>query len=252
MASANLRQYFGAEVAFYRRLKGWKQHELAEQVTFSVNTIQAVEQGVRAPSDDLCRRLDAVFGLDGALQRLGKRVRTERPGFRDFLEYEARAWRIRTFDERFIPGLLQTEAYARALLRDDELVEERLNRQKKVLSGEFEVHAILDEAVLLRVVGGPEVMRDQLARLLELPENVMIQIVGLNAGVHPGMDGPLALLDFVKEPSVAHADSRYGGLLIDVPEDVAVEDTKFHTMAAKALDPDLSADWIAAELEEYR
>lgn len=247
-----MRTFFGQELAFYRKEAGLTQEQLAAEIGYSLGTVRSVEQGQRAPSHDMCRRADAVLNLPGTLTRLGERARGERPGFSGYLEYEGRARRIRTFDLRLVHGLLQTEDYARTLLRDERLIAERLHRQKRIAAGEVHLHAVFDESVLLRTAGGPGVMCAQLAHLLDQPENVTIQVVSLDSGVHPGMDGPLTLLDFDGAPTVANADSRYGGVLIDTPEDVAALDEQFHMIVARALDPDLSAEWIAAEMEDIR
>lgn len=220
MTQPNARKYFGGELSFWRRKKGFTQERLAGEINYSPKSIQSIEQGLRAPSADPCRRLDAVLDLDGVLSRAGEQARGERPGFKDYLEHESRADRIRTFDLRLVHGLLQTADYARTLLRNDRAVADRLDRQKRIAAGEVQLHAVLDEAVLLRTVGGPKVMRDQLAHLLNQSENVTIQVLSLEAGRNPGMDGPLTLLDFNGSPTVANADSRHGGLLIDSPEDI--------------------------------
>jgi len=246
----DIRQHFGHEHREQRLAAGLTQVEVAHAIGYSLRMIESVEQGIRAPSPTFAEGSDALFGLHGMLVRLGARAREEKPGFTGYLELERTARRIRSFELRLVHGLLQTAEYASALLRDDRLVTERLDRQKRVLSGELTMHAVVDESVLLRNVGGPEVMRGQLFRLLGLPDSVTLQVIPLSARVHAGVDGPLTLLDFPDEPPVAHADSRHGGLLIDTAEEVNALDDALHGIIARALDPDLSQEMITSVLED--
>lgn len=120
----------------------------------------------------------------------------------DYFTYERGADLIREWAAGWLPGLAQTRTYAEALLRglghDEPTIrakaEHRMARQREVLA-RSEVHLILDEAVLHRQVGGPEVMRAQLAALLDLPANVSLRVVPFSAGAHRGLDGPCILLD---------------------------------------------------------
>jgi hypothetical protein len=126
--------------------------------------------------------------------------------------------------EQVVPGLFQTEAYARAIINGtvptvepetlDQRIEARMTRQA-VLAKEspLEVRAVLDESAIRRLVGGPEVMRRQVARLLELAElpNVIIQVIPFAVGAHPGtMTGAFSILGFehAADPGVVYVESN--------------------------------------------
>ena len=123
-------------------------------------------------------------------------------GTADYFTYERGADLIRDWTTNWLPGLVQTRAYAAALLRGlghdkqtaSAKVAHRMARQREVLA-RSEVRLILDEAVLHREVGGPEVMRGQLTALLDMPVSVSLRVVPFTVGAHRGMDGPFVLLD---------------------------------------------------------
>lgn len=121
----------------------------------------------------------------------------------DYFTYERGAERVREWSNHVIPGLVQTRPYAEALLRggwglDEPTVQAkaayRVARQRETLA-RSRVDLIVDESVLHREVGGPEVMRGQLVALLDLPANVSLRVVPFTVGAHQGVDGPFILLD---------------------------------------------------------
>ena len=131
------------------------------------------------------------------------------PQYRDFISLESQARTARTLETSVVPGLLQTPAYARAVTRAaleglpaatvDSLVDVRLARQEVLRAAQpLELHAVLDEAVLRREVGGPEVMRDQLrtlSLLADLP-HVRLQVLPFSAGGYIGLTGPFVIFSF--------------------------------------------------------
>jgi hypothetical protein len=113
---------------------------------------------------------------------------------------------------------------------------------------------VLDEAVLSRPVGGDEVMRDQLVRLIEaarLP-NVTLQVLPFAAGAHAGMDGTFAILDFpeVADPDVVYAENATGGLFLEKTDVLKKYSSIFDTIRATALTPEESTEMIAMLVEE--
>jgi hypothetical protein len=138
-------------------------------------------------------------------------------------------------DAEFVPGILQTEDYARAVHQArrinategeiDRLVRVRLERQELLKSDDApELWLVLNEAVVRRVVGGPDVMRAQLARLVEasrLP-NVTLQVVPYSAGAHPAMDGSFKVLGFPEpsDPSIVYVEYHTGALYIEKQQEV--------------------------------
>ncbi|MEU5942686.1 helix-turn-helix transcriptional regulator [Micromonospora sp. NPDC047548] len=188
--------------------------------------------------------------------------------FELYVGLESAAATLRRYDESLIPGLLQTRQYAQAIYRLDRpasseedrerAVEVRLQRQSLLtrrLPGAPQVHQILSEAVLRRVVGGPRVMTAQLRRLLEVGDlaNVSVRVLPLSAGPPPGaVAGSFVILDFpatkggraAPEPSVVYSESLTGALYLDKPDELSAYEGAWRGVAALALDEGESRDMI--------
>jgi transcriptional regulator with XRE-family HTH domain len=152
-----------------------------------------------------------------------------------YMELEPTASRIQTYEAELVPGLLQTEDYARAIYRafqpdaqDGEIerrVAVRMNRQSMVDPAKSRLHAVINEAALLRSVGGAEVMAAQLAKLREAagrPE-VTIDVLPLSAGAHAAMNGSFAILDFDnadEDPPVAYVETASSAAYLQKPADL--------------------------------
>ena len=167
-----------------------------------------------------------------------------------YVDAETEASVVREYCGLNLPGLLQTEAYIRAVfaqarrrrsldqLRNDIMV--RLIRQKRLVSEEdpLELIAVIDEAALRRKVGGPEVMRAQLGRLIDMAAlpTVTLQVLPLDGGTHSAMDGGLALLDFEpdEQPLLYH-DYVTGALHIEKPAEVDEARLVFDSLCSEAL-----------------
>jgi transcriptional regulator with XRE-family HTH domain len=163
-------EFLGGELRRARKERGLSQEELAQRINYSSSLIGMVEIGHRTPSQDFVGRVDAALQAGGFFERLLALVRADAapPWLREWISVEAEATLIRWFEPSLIPGLLQTEEYARAVLRGGGMLREgeieqrvtsRLARQA-ILSREQppEFVAVVDEAVLRRRIGGPEVM----------------------------------------------------------------------------------------------
>ena len=254
---------FGAELRYYRERAGLSQTELAALVNVSHDVISKIETGERPPARDFPERLDTVAELDtrDGLARLwgllkGSARRRAYPGWFDrWPDFEAAAVALRTFELVVIPGLLQTDQYARAVLRtrigdtDDEIdamVEARMARQAILHKDKPPtLWAALDEGVLRRPVGGPHVMREQLGRLAEAARfpNVVLQVVPAGTGAHEGLrGGAFVIADFADHPSVAYQDTAVQGQIIDSADDVACLMVLLDTIKSVALP-------VAASLE---
>ena len=179
---------FGAELRFYRTRAGLSQKDLAARATVSHDVISKIETGERPPAGDFPPRLDAVPELDtrGALTRLWDHLKKGHKQrlygwFQQWAGIEARATVRRWYEPLVVPGLLQTEDYARAILSArpdgnlddlDEQVAARLARQAILdRTGAPQLWCILDEGVLHRAIGGSKVMRSQLYHLAEVAEH---------------------------------------------------------------------------------
>jgi transcriptional regulator with XRE-family HTH domain len=177
-----------------------------------------------------------------------------------FVGLESDASFLHTHQALLVPGLLQTEPYMRAVIRairpdvteaDVELrVRARINRQKLITeeSNPPEYWAVLDEAVLTRVVGGPEAMRDQLKKLVELASlpHVTLQVVPFSAGAHAGMEAPFLILGFPEQadPDVVYVENSTSGVYLEQPEDVHRYTLMFDHLRAAALKPDDTVELV--------
>lgn len=238
---------FGAMLAYYRARAGMTPEQLGERIYLSGSQIRKVEAGTRTPTEDLAKACEGLpeLGCNGALTELyailsEKLKRRAYPGwFADWPDKEARARRLRSFELVVVPGLLQTEAYARAVLSTrvgatedeiDEAVAARLARQQ-ILERDHppELWAILDEGVLRRPVGGPDVMRGQLTRLVAMARrpHIVVQAIPLAAGPHQGLNGgAFVIADFTDAATIAYQDTAVSGQII---EDASEADALAHT-----------------------
>ncbi|MGI5373722.1 helix-turn-helix domain-containing protein [Streptomyces sp. CA-251387] len=186
------------------------------------------------------------------------------PTYRDFISLESQASAMRTLETSVVPGLLQTPEYARAVTRAavsglddatderlDALVAVRLARQD-VLHADppLRLSAVLDEAVLRREIGGPEVMKRQLGRLLEaarLP-HVRLQVLPFAAGEHIGITGPFVIFSFssTSDLDVVVLDHLTSSLYLERKEDLQAYTEAFNALRIHALSPEESMDYIAA------
>lgn len=182
-----------------------------------------------------------------------------------YISFETEARSVRNYESLLVPGLLQTEAYATAAVagllpfatREQvrARVEVRMRRQS-LLRGEdpLRLWAVLDEAALHRMVGGAEVMKEQLRRLLKASEepHIVVQVLPFAAGAHPGMPGSFVVMDFPEaaDPDIAYIDSMAGGQFIDHDADVRRLGTFFQHLQAIARSPAESRTLIATKADE--
>jgi transcriptional regulator with XRE-family HTH domain len=187
------------------------------------------------------------------------------PWFRTYVDLESAAALIRTYEGQFIPGLLQTDDYMRAVVQGahlDESSEEQGRRvrlrmaRQTLLTRELppRLWAVVDEAALRRPVGGPEVMRGQLERLIEATKlpNVTLQVLPFEAGAHPAMVGSFSVLRFLDEelPDVVYLEHLTSALYLNKPEEV---DQYLHVMESicvRAAPPDRTVELLDSILDE--
>jgi transcriptional regulator with XRE-family HTH domain len=185
--------------------------------------------------------------------------------FRTFVDLESAATLIRTYEGQFIPGLLQTDDYMRAVVQGAHLEEspEELGRRVRLrmarqilLTREHppRLWAVVDEAALRRPVGGPEVMRGQLERLIDAAKlpNVTLQILPFGEGAHPAMVGSFSVLRFPDEelPDVVYIEHLTSALYLNKPEEV---DQYLHVMESicvRAAAPDRTVELLERTLDE--
>jgi len=256
-----------------REVTGMSREEVARQLEWSTSTLFRIETGRSRPQPGNVRTLLELYGVTGAerdgLIQLTREAR--QPGwwhsFRDvlpnpyevYIGLEAGAASIRNFEPVVVPGLLQTEDYARATFRNgpreldhDEVerrVEVRMARQE-ILSREDRprLWAVIDEAVIHRLVGGVSVMRGQLRYLAEAAEQgkTTIQVVPYRAGAHAGTTGPFVILDYAEasDPDVVYVETLAGDIYLEERSDVNRYTLAFDRLVAAALHPDESVQLI--------
>jgi len=255
---------FGAELRHYRTRAGMSQDQLGARVYCSGDLVGKVENGQRAPTEEFTAACDAVPDLDtgGALARLRELLRDylkqrAYPGwFHRWPDKEATAKTLRTFELVAVPGLLQTEDYARAVLRTqvmatdeeiEEMVRARMERQAILASDSRPMlWVILDEGVLLRPVGGAYVMHDQLERLTEAAQrpNVVLQVIPLAVGAHQGMSGNFVIADFADAPPVVYQDTAARGQIVEDADDIAAVTMMWDTLNSEALPRSASMELV--------
>jgi transcriptional regulator with XRE-family HTH domain len=259
--SSSVLAFFGAELRRLRTAAGVSQEELGQRITYSGSLVGMIETARRAPTRDFAERCDDSLVTGGVLARLWPLVSQEAlpRWFRPFAEIERTATSIRSWEPLVIPGLLQTEAYARALITAwqpgdgpeavRQQVTARMERQQ-LLDREDPplLWMIIGEAALRNPVGGPAVLREQLTRLLdrvaEHPK-IIVQVVPLDAGAHPGLEGPLVLVARRGEPDVAYLEVQGRSQLVEASEEVARYGLLYDLLRAVALPPDASREMIA-------
>jgi transcriptional regulator with XRE-family HTH domain len=265
-----------------RRLRegtGLTHSEVAHRLEWSSSKLSRIETGQSRVNTGDVADLLGVYGVTDeasreALIQLAREARrrgwwtryTDVLGSGTYIGLEAEASSIRTFESQFVPGLLQTEDYARAVISggqvrpDPEAVERRvaarMARHELLTRPEApELWAVLDESVILRPVGGPAVMRDQLRHLIEVSTRpnatVTLQVLPLSAGAHPGMNGPFVILGFQnpKDPPMVHLETATDGLYLEEPPDIERYTLRFSHLVARALGPNESRDMIAGLAE---
>lgn len=269
------RRQLMTELKRLREGTGLTQEEVAGQLDWHPTKIMRIETGRTAPHPNDVRVMLGLYGVTNpevlsGLLKLAKDARQRGwwysykdvllSRFELFLGLESEADTIRDFELAMIPGLLQTDDYARELIRGlmsfdaaeiERRVELRMARQK-ILTREDapQLWAILDEAAVRRVVGGKAIMKAQLLHLANSAElaRVTLQVLPYGAGPHPGQAGPFIILGFADptEPEVVYMETVGGNLYVDKPEEVRLFSTVFDQLRAVALSPAQSRAMLQA------
>lgn len=263
--SASLAALYGTKLRKLRGRAGLTQRQLGDRVPIAHSRIAQFELGNEVPPEDVNGRLDLILGAEGDLVDLwGHLRRTPYPDWaRRYMALEQQAHKVAKYMAHTVPGLLQTQAYARALLSVarpsvgaelGRMLEARMRRQT-VLTRETPpvLWAILDEAVLRRPVGDAATFREQLAHLLHMMaecEHVTVQVLPFEQGEHPLLGGSLTVLSLRNRPDVAYMESSHSGELVESPEAVAEYLLALDHLRAQALSPGRSAEVIRSVMED--
>jgi transcriptional regulator with XRE-family HTH domain len=260
------RQFVGKEIRLARETKGLSRVELAKAFPVSESLVRWWESGRTVPAEQCVQRLITVLDLPEMIQRVlnelvSNEVAPEWLG--KWVSLEEKATSLLTFVPLVIPGLLQTEEYARAVLRLgkeapldlEERVSERLKR-RRILTREDPplYHVILDEAAIRRPVGGPKVMHDQLMHVVDLAEQtemIIVQVIPFRVGAHAGFAGGAIVIASFDGAEVAYVDNALRGDVVEKSEDIAIIRRLWQKLSAKALLEDESAQLIREVAEKW-
>jgi transcriptional regulator with XRE-family HTH domain len=284
------RRRLGAELRTLREQAGLTIEDVAQELECSVSKVSRLETGQGIPKvRDVRDLLDRYEVTDQAYRdRMMRLVRDgQRQGWwHDFsdvlapdpedplvsdnisryvaLEQDSR--NVRSFEPTLVHGLLQTEGYARAVLHElstadpdttDRLVEFRMRRQRRLYADEdpLTIHVILDEGVLHRLVGGEQVMRAQLKRLLDDAKrpNITIQVLPFSIGAHPSADGPFGILTFPDSDDydLVYVEGHLGDLYLEKEHDVHTYEKMFNRLVDLCLTTGQSTALISKCLMDH-
>ncbi|WP_322985114.1 helix-turn-helix transcriptional regulator [Streptomyces sp. S584] len=218
-----------------RLAAGLTQQDLADAAVMTRSHIAHIEAGRRIPSKEDARRLDKALNTGNVLSSfLPQEDGTIADYFEAARQLERQATMIREYALTFMPGILQTERYARAVLGTafpprsdaecDRHVVTRLERSK-ILTDPITpvVWALLDEAVLRRPVGSREIMAEQIMHVVRLSEcgRVRVHVLPLSVGIHPISQGMVSLMHFEDQPPAAYSEGLSTGKVHESPAVVA-------------------------------
>ncbi|KMS68272.1 DNA-binding protein [Streptomyces viridochromogenes] len=252
---------FGAVLQALREHAGLSREELGTWVRFSKHTVESVELGRRMPDEAFVERAEEATGNTGALRKSARHLTRGEAGlaawFRRWARLEREAVSLCTYECRLVPGLLQSEAYARAvfdnsipLLTDEQteaqltarMERQRMLREQPTVPFSF----IVEESVFRRRLGGARVHASMLDHVLELtaPRNVTLQVVPLESEFHGCLDGPVQLLETPAGQRLGYSEGQQNGRLISDVKEVSLLCRRYDTLRSQALNPKESRDLL--------
>jgi len=263
-----LRRRLRTEIRAARLEKELTQEQVAEAMVWSLSKMNRIEKAKSSISVNDLKVLLPFYGITkkekvDELVAMAKAARQSPwwrrysevapPALLELIDYESAASSVSQFETMFVPGILQTEEYASAVLQvfyDEKSAPEKVaalvdlrTRRRDLLAGENapKFSFILDESVLHRLAGNPGITSRQLLHLVnaaELP-NVTVQVVPFTAGLHPGMKGPFELIQFEDTPdeNVVFLEGPRGDFLSDEPRETENYLEAFKRIADTALGP---------------
>jgi transcriptional regulator with XRE-family HTH domain len=262
------------ELKRLRVAAGLKQEEVAERTGLDASSIYRIERALNRPQRRTVMTLLSLYGVTDPNRQatlLGWLKDSGQQGwfqlyepylpeqYQTYIGFEYEAESLRNYESLFVPGLLQTEDYARAVIRGvvpaispedvQRRVEVRMQRQIVFQRPTpMQLWAIMDEAAIRREVGGPSVMHAQLQHLVQASasRHIKVQVVPFGAGAHPGMPGSCIVMDFADpfDAPLVYLDSLAGDLFLETADDVERFSATFERIAAQALTPTQSKKLI--------
>jgi transcriptional regulator with XRE-family HTH domain len=260
--------FIGAEVRLRREARGWSQAKLGEKANLSPSRIAQIETAAIPPTRHNAVALDVALETGGLVDRfidlLGS-TSVFPDWVQQYVHLEAQAMSISSYEPIVLHGLLQTEDYARAIMRAGQprssaeqlevQVQARMQRQALL---ERDVPPalwfIVEEDALRRPVGGRDVMGKQLEHLMTLAETptVVVQVLRTEVGAHASLGGSLCLLALRDRPNVAYAEGAFRGQIYESPEWVADYGLAYDLLQTAACSPDESTALIHKAMEDMQ
>lgn len=269
-ASANVPSFYGAELRFKREQAGLTLEQLAEGSFRGVPFLSMIERGERRMPLDLAQHVDKKLGTDGFFERRCEDARKAKQSghaeyFADVAEMEKFAETIEEWAPSLIPGLLQTESYAKAVVHTslpwlppdtvEKQVRARLDRAKLWERDEHpSFWVVLHESLIRKPLLPPEEMAVQLEHIGQVisRNQGVLQILPETAVAHPLMMGMIKVMTFPDAPPVVYTEGLHSGQLIDYPALVKDYRRSYDLLRAAALPPDASLAMVERTAEDYR
>ncbi|MDQ0404501.1 helix-turn-helix transcriptional regulator [Streptomyces sp. NPDC000349] len=273
------RRRLGQELRRLRELKGMTAEEVAERLLVSQSKISRLENGRRSISQRDVRDLCGVYEVEDqrivdSLMQMAKDSRQQgwwhASGdipYSVYIGLETDAESLRTYEPQIITGLLQTRAYAEALIQGalpetsvadiEKRVQVRIRRQERIATqnNPLRLWVVLDEASLRRVVGGRQVMREQLEHVAEMSQlpHITVQVLTFDVGAHPGINGQYSILEFADaaDSSVVYIEGVTSDLYLEKALDVQKYTVMYEHLRAQALNVEQSRQRIEDVAKEY-
>ena len=257
--SITVRSMFIEELQAHREQKGLTQEILAQEANISLSLLKKIEIGNRRPQRDFALWCDTFFDLPGTFQRLHRLTLLEMfpEWFASRMVYEEAATVITEWEMRVVPGLLQTRAYAEAVIRNDRPfatdaqrtrdIEARIERQQLLdRDNPPQLWVVLAEGPLHQLTGGREVMKSQLDHLIAMADSpkCVLQVLPFTVTDAPIPSGPATFFEFRDNPPVAYLEGWGAGWVVDEPKQVADISARLTMIKGCALDPGESKSLI--------
>ncbi|MEU8616543.1 helix-turn-helix transcriptional regulator [Streptomyces sp. NPDC048623] len=259
-ASPGAAKAFGRLLRFYRERAGVSQEKLGSATGYSKSQVAMIERGERRARGNFVPIADDTLGAQGALMEVAEEVPLSAvpAWFEDYLEEEAKAVAISAYENRVIPGLLQTPEYARAVFNcaippweDGEretMIEARMARHAVLHRKPAPlVSFVLEKTVLTRPIGGPQVLKDNLFHILDVGRmrHVEIQVMPEDLEVHAGLSGSYIMLETERrENQLVYVEGQSGRYFLTEQPDLGDAFARYGTLRAQALSSEESARWI--------
>ncbi|MEU9608843.1 helix-turn-helix transcriptional regulator [Streptomyces sp. NPDC048057] len=273
------RRRLGQELRRLREVKGMTAEEVADRLLVSQSKISRLENGRRSISQRDVRDLCGVYEVEDqrvvdSLMQMAKDSRQQGwwHAFGDipysvYIGLETDAANLRVYEPQVVPGLLQTQGYAEAVIAGalpesspaeiEKRVTVRLRRQGRVKDSDqpLRLWAVIDEAALRRVIGSPQLMREQLEYLVEVAQlpHVTVQVLPFDMGAHPGINGQYAILEFpdATDSSVVYIEGVTSDLYLEKAHDVHKYTMMYEHLRAQALNVEQTKCFIEGIAKQY-